>query len=32
MKKNLHLRDATAVILGAIGAALMVQSFEPANV
>ncbi|HYR23454.1 MAG TPA: dockerin type I domain-containing protein [Chthoniobacterales bacterium] len=31
MKKNLHLRDATAVILGAIGAALMVQSFEPAK-
>jgi hypothetical protein len=31
MKRNLNLRRTTAMILGAIGAALMVQSFEPAK-
>ncbi|HWY51865.1 MAG TPA: hypothetical protein VNW72_10330 [Chthoniobacterales bacterium] len=31
MKRNFNLRCATAVILGAIAAVLMVQSFEPAK-
>src|ERR1700726_1577662 len=31
MKRTLHLRRATAIILGLIGAALMVQSFELAK-
>src|SRR5256885_8028133 len=31
MRRNLQLRRITAIILGAIGAALMVQSFSPAE-